>query len=191
MKKKNLSHPLSLRTLPRFSNDYHYRVVILLRRLNLNYLLHLSIAANYHSQLCSRPIRQKTIPQTLRVKFIRRIISVHKLDDLLLGHASVGIAPRQAEMLLLFLAPVIHILDVLGINVQKRTKHGGHLVVFLELLVDGQKMLETVLVEGSAGSSVFCCDGGGGDGTEADAPAFEDDDLKRRGVAVAVVDGFP
>lgn len=41
---------------------------------------------------------------------------------------------------------------------------------------------------------MFCCDGGGGDGAETDAPAFEDDDLERRGVAaavIAVVDGFP
>lgn len=37
---------------------------------------------------------------------------------------------------------------------------------------------------------MFCCDGGGGDGAETDAPAFEDDDLERRGVA-AMVDGFP
>lgn len=55
-------------------------------------------------------------------------------------------------------------------------------------------MLQTMLVESPAWRGVFCCDGGGRDGAETDAPAFEDDDLERRRVAAAaaaVVDGSP
>ncbi|KAH6607703.1 hypothetical protein Trco_004016 [Trichoderma cornu-damae] len=135
-------------------------------------------------------VRQKTTSEAVQVELVGRVVSVHKLDDLLSGHAGVGVAPRQSKVLLLFQAPAVDVLDILRVDVEEGAKHVGHLVVLCELVVYGQEVLEAVLAKGPAGCCVLRRDGLGGDGAEADAPALEDDGLERSG-PMMMVDGFP
>lgn len=98
-------------------------------------------------------------------------------------------------MVLLLLAPLIDVFGVLRVDVDKGIKQVRHLVVLLELVVDGEEVLEAVPVEGPAGRGVLCGHGVGRDGPEAGAPALEDDDLEMlAGFGFAfglVVDGDP
>lgn len=74
---------------------------------------------------------------------------------------------------------------------KKSVKQARHVIILAEFLVDSEEVLEAVLVESAARGGVFCCDGFGGDGAEADAPAFEDDDLEGVLERLLLVDGDP
>lgn len=72
---------------------------------------------------------------------------------------------------------------------KKSVKQARHIIILAEFLIDSEEMFQAVLVESAARGGVFCGDGFGGDGAEADAPAFEDDDLERVLGRLLLVDG--
>lgn len=55
-------------------------------------------------------------------------------------------------MLFLLEPPLIHVLCILGINMNKGTKQGvDDLVILAQFLIDGEEMLQAVVLQRSAG----------------------------------------
>lgn len=165
------------------------------------YLVDLSVPPHNQTQLAlSRPVLEDTPPHTVGVQLIGRKIPIHKPNHLLGRHPSRGIPPRPPQRLLLLLPPRIHVLHILGINMDQRVQRIRHGVIVSQFVVDEEKMLQPVLTQRPAG-------GGGGSGsrrrralpsrldvlvaqgTESDGPALKDDDLD--GLVSGLVDGSP
>ena len=161
------------------------------------HLHHFPVRADHQPQLAAFVLPKDPSPQCLGKEFVGRIVAVDEMLDLLVCHA---IALFLAQPGFLLQSPLVDVLRVLGIDVDEGVKLIGDVVVGFEGGVDILDAGEGVVTEAAVvarwiaacsfgGGFPLLAQGGLGKGTEADGPAFEEDDFY--GGLARAVDAFP
>lgn len=90
-------------------------------------LYDLSILPDHQPQLLAALSAKDAPPQYIRVQLIARIVAIHKLNYLLLGHTSALGSPHSS---LLLLSPIVYVQCIFGIatraSLVKELKHAEH-----------------------------------------------------------------
>ena len=160
------------------------------------HLHNLSIRVDHQPELATLVLPKDPSPQRLGEELVGWIVAVDEVLDLLIRHAGALFLAKTGFLLQ---PPPVDVLRVLGVDVDEGVELVGYLVVGLEGGVDVLDAGKAVVAEaavvvgigvgGLGGGLPFFKQSREGEGTEADGPAFEEDDFY--GGAVRGVDLFP